>query len=50
MGGFKSFLVEIVFDLEQFDREKLTAEYVEAVLKRRVGAPGVTIKVLKENG
>ena len=45
----KTFLVEICFDLEQFDPERLTAEYVESVLRRRVGAPGVSIRVLRED-
>lgn len=36
----KAFLVRI-----EFDPEKLTKEYVEEVLRRRVGGRGISIKV-----
>lgn len=44
-GNAKTFKVEISFDLNEFDEEKLTPEYVRRILEQKVGGKGVKITV-----
>lgn len=41
------FLVKIRFDRAFFDEKRLTREYVERVVKSRLGGPGIQIIVLE---
>ena len=41
----KRFNVILAFDLEEFDPDKLTVQYVMRVLQSRIGGRGVTITV-----
>ena len=49
MGEVKGFVAFIEFDLEEFDPKRLTADYVESVLRRRVGGRGVHIHVREDD-
>jgi len=41
------YLVKLEFDDRLFNPEKLTREYMESVLRRRIGGRGVDIRVIK---
>jgi len=45
MKECKVFTVILSFDLDEFHEDKLTKEYVESVVKSKLGSRGVEIRV-----
>ena len=47
--AYKKFFVELDFDLEEFDPEKLTPDYVLGVVERKLCSRGVEAKIHTDN-
>ena len=47
--AYKKFFVELDFDLDEFDPEKLTLDYVLGVVERKLCSRGVEAKIHTDN-
>jgi len=47
-GNDMKFLIELEFDLDEFDESKLTDEYVEKVCKKQLERKGVKVRLIKK--
>jgi len=45
---YRSFLVKLKFDLNEFDESRLTKEYIERVCKKQLERKGVEVKLIGE--
>lgn len=47
--AYKKFFVELDFNLDEFEPEKLTPEYVLGIVERKLCSRGVEVKIHTEN-